>query len=306
MRIQANQIELEYEHFGDPADPALLLIMGLGGQLVLWPDTLCQALAAQGYYVIRYDNRDVGLSSRFEHAGRPQVIHSYLRAGLRLPVHSAYTLDDMADDALGLLDALRIARAHVVGMSMGGMIAQILAARQPQRVCSLALLMTTSGDPALPGPTLALRLRMVRRPRLRDREALIRYSMQTWRLIGSPGFPAPEPELRRKVEASFDRAFYPAGMARQLDAIVASGSRTRLLGAIRAPTLVLHGVADPLVPVAAAHDLARRIPQARLHLIPHMGHDLPTPLLPDIASLLATHARHGGHGAADLGNLKVP
>ncbi|MGQ0587415.1 MAG: alpha/beta fold hydrolase [Gammaproteobacteria bacterium] len=289
-QVRANGIRLEYETFGDKGAPPLLLVMGLGGQLVLWPEEFCRALAEAGYYVLRFDNRDVGLSSKMEQARRPRLLRAALAARLGFRVEAPYTLDDMAADTVGLLDALELPRAHLAGASMGGMIAQIVAAKYPQRIDSLTLIMSTSGHPRLPRPRLELQLRLVKPPPANDRETLIRHSMQTWRLIGSPRYPPDEKTLRAKVERSYDRSSYRAGLARQTLAIIASGSRVPLLGRIAAPTLVIHGAEDPLVPVAAGHDLASRIPGARLHVIPGMGHDLPPALLPTFTSLIAQHA----------------
>src|ERR1043166_3856250 len=179
-RIKANGIELEYEEFGDRDAPAILLIMGLAGQLIHWPEEFCVTLAQAGYRVIRYDNRDIGLSTKLDHPGKPNLMRSGVRALLRLPVRAPYKLDDMAADALGLLDALGIKTAHLVGASMGGMIAQILAAKHRSRVRSLTLIMTTSGNPWLPQASLKVRLRLVKRPENTDRETLIAHSMQTW------------------------------------------------------------------------------------------------------------------------------
>ncbi len=285
FRIRSNGIELVCERLGDPAAPAVLLIMGLGGQLVMWPDEFCQHLVAAGYQVIRFDNRDIGLSSKLDTHGVPNIPQLALRRTLGLPAPAPYKLDDMATDTLGLLDALKIATAHVVGVSMGGMIAQILAARQPQRVRSLAAIMTSSGHPLLPGPSLKLRLRLIR-PRSADPEIALRDSIRTFQLIGSPAYPQSAEELRPKISRQMQRNVHPPGVARQLAAILASGSRTRLLKSVRAPTLILHGREDPLVPVAAAHDLARRIPHARCEIIDGMGHDLPPALLPRIGDAL--------------------
>jgi pimeloyl-ACP methyl ester carboxylesterase len=290
-QVRANGINLEYETFGDRTAPPIVLIMGLGGQLVLWPEEFCQALAAGGHYVVRFDNRDVGLSTKLEHPRRPRLVRAALASIVGLPVKAPYTLDDMALDTIGLMDALELRRAHLVGVSMGGMIAQIAAARHVDRVDSLTLIMTTSGNPRLPGPRLDLRLRLVRRPPGDDRETLIHHSMETWRLIGSPEYPPDETTLRAKVERSYDRSSYRHGLARQTLAIIASGSRVPLLKRIEAPTLVLHGADDPLVPVACAHDLAQHIPGARLEIVQGMGHDLPPALLPDFARMILAHAR---------------
>jgi len=294
-QARANGITLEYETFGNRQSPPLLLIMGLGGQLVLWPEDFCRALADAGYYVLRFDNRDVGLSTKFDSARRPRLIRAALAARLGFKVDAPYTLEDMAADTVGLLDALELPRAHVAGASMGGMIAQIVAAKYPRRVDSLTLIMSSSGNPRLPAPRLELQLRLVSKPPADDRETLIRYSMQTWRLIGSPRYPPDETTLRAKVERSYDRSSYRAGLARQTLAIMASGSRVPLLGRIEAPTLVIHGADDPLVPVAAGHELASRIPGARLHVIPGMGHDLPPALLPTFTDLIVQHAGEAEH-----------
>ena len=290
-QARANGINIEYETFGDKGAPPIVLIMGLGAQLLLWPDDFCRGLAAAGHYVIRFDNRDVGLSSKIEHPTRPKLARAAIASLFGIKVRAPYLLDDMAQDTVGLLDALELPRAHVVGASMGGMIAQIVAARHPGRVASLTLIMTTSGNPRLPGPRLDLRLRLIRPPAGFDRETLVRHSMETWRLIGSPEFPVAEHELRAKCERSYDRSSYRHGLARQTLAIIASGSRVPLLKRIEAPTLILHGQDDPLVPVSGAHDLARHIRGARLEIIRGMGHDLPPALLPRFVELIAGHAR---------------
>lgn len=296
--IKANGLQLSYETFGDKSKPALLLIMGLGGQLVQWPDAFCEALAKAGYHVIRYDNRDIGLSDKLDHLGKPDLLRAGLRHTFRLPVKAPYLLDDMADDAIGLLDALKIKTAHLVGISMGGMISQIVAARHPQRVRSLTLIMTSSGNRRLRQPSLRVQLRLMKRPQQTDRESLIRFGMDTWRVIGSPGFPSTDEELRDKVARQLDRNQHPRGFARQLVAIMASGSRVKLLPRIKAPTLIVHGDADPLVPVPAAHDLKKHIPHAQLEIIPGMGHDLPAALMPRIEHLILHHAKHAERDSA--------
>ena len=291
-QVRANGLNLEYETFGDKGAPPIVLIMGLGAQLLLWPDDFCRGLAAGGHYVIRFDNRDVGLSSKIEHPTRPKLARAAVASLFGIKVKAPYLLDDMAQDTVGLLDALELRRAHVVGASMGGMIAQIVAAKHAERVDSLTLIMTTSGNPRLPGPRLDLRLRLIRPPAGFDRETLVRHSMETWRLIGSPEFPVPDHELRAKVERSYDRSSYRHGLARQTLAIIASGSRVPLLKRITAPTLILHGQDDPLVPVSGAHDLARHIPGARLEIVRGMGHDLPPALLPRFVEWILAHARN--------------
>ena len=290
-QARANGINLEYDTFGEKGAPPIVLIMGLGGQLLLWPEEFCQALADGGHYVIRFDNRDVGLSTKFEHARRPKLVRAALASMIGLPIKAPYTLDDMARDTVGLLDALNLPRAHVVGVSMGGMIAQIVAAKYPDRVDTLTLIMTTTGNRRLPQARLDLQLKIARRPAEGDREAQIRHSMNIYRLIGSPRYPPEESTLRQKVERVYDRSSYRRGIARQTLAIIASGSRVPLLKRIEAPTLILHGADDPLVPVAAAHDLAHHIPGARIEVVPGMGHDLPPALLPRFAERILRHAR---------------
>jgi pimeloyl-ACP methyl ester carboxylesterase len=287
---RANGLTLHYETSGDPSHPPLLLIMGLGGQLITWPQPLIDALAAAGYYVIRFDNRDAGLSTELKELGKPDLLRAGIASTLRLPVRAPYALDDMADDTLGLLDALGIDSAHIVGISMGGMIAQLLAIRHPARVRTLTLIMTHSGNPSLPGARWPIRLRMVLRPKLQSREQIVRYSMQTMRLIGSPGFPFPDDVLRAMQTAQFDRAFRPAGLARQTAAILAAGNRAKALRRMQRPTLVIHGADDPLIPVAAGYELATLIPNADLEVIAGMGHDVPPQLVPRLAASLIRHA----------------
>ncbi|WP_370307443.1 alpha/beta fold hydrolase [Sinimarinibacterium flocculans] len=288
-RVKTNGIEIEVESFGQARDPAILLIMGLGGQMVLWPDDFCERLAGAGYRVVRFDKRDIGLSTKLDGLGRPPLLRNGIAHTLRLPVRAPYRLDDMALDSVGVLDALDIERAHVVGVSMGGMIAQLLAARHGGRVASLTSIMSSSGHRALPGPRFDVQLRLMKRPARLDREGLIAHGMQTWRMIGSPGYPEAEADLRDKVARQIDRNVHPQGFVRQISAIMASGSRAPLLSRVRAPTLIIHGKADPLVPVAAAYDLKKRLPHARLEVIEGMGHDMPRALLPRIEQMILEH-----------------
>lgn len=288
--VQANGLSLAYDTFGDPADPPLLLIMGLGAQMILWPAALCERIAAAGYYVVRFDNRDIGLSDKLDHLGKPDLMRAGLRHLLGLKLSPQYTLDQMADDTVGLMDALGFASAHVVGLSMGGMIAQCLAIRYPQRVRTLTLIMTHSGNRRLPGPSWALRQRLIRRPQRFDRETLVRHAMGTWQLIGSPAWPPDDAELRQTMEQAFDRNHHPRGIARQTLAVLSAPSRVPQLAQLRVPTLVIHGTADPLVDVAGGKELARIIPGARLELIEGMGHDLPKALWPRLADGITSHA----------------
>jgi pimeloyl-ACP methyl ester carboxylesterase len=259
----------------------ILLIMGLGMQLTAWPAPLVDGLNGLGHAVIRFDNRDIGLSTKRAEWGRPNLVAMALRQAIGLPVHATYTLDDMAADTVGLLDALGVARAHVLGVSMGGMIGQLLAARYRERVASFTCVMSSSGARYLPGPTGKARRALLSRPRdTHDHDAIVDHFVQVYRAIGSPGYPTPEPQLRMHIAHGVRRAHHPLGVVRQLAAIAASGDRSRLLRDIAAPTTIVHGRSDPLVPVAAAHDLARKIPGAELRIIDGMGHDLPEQLLP--------------------------
>ncbi|MTV36444.1 alpha/beta fold hydrolase [Duganella radicis] len=289
---QANGITIAYETSGNPLDPPVLLIMGLGMQLIAWPQDLVDGLVEQGYYVVRFDNRDIGLSSKLHQHKKPNLLWAYVKSLFGLRPASAYTLNDMADDALGLLDALAISRAHVVGVSMGGMIAQIFASRFAGRTLSLTSIMSTSGRRGLPGPTAAARNAMMRPADPNDRKAVVERALHVYRTIGSPSFPTPERTLRAGIERAVERGTSPDGVARQLVAIVASGDRTPLLRKIRCPALVIHGAADPLVPVACGVDTAQSIPGARLHVIEGMGHDLPQQLIERLLALLDQHL-HG-------------
>jgi proline iminopeptidase len=270
----------------------VLLIMGLGMQLVSWPQDLVQGLVEHGYYVIRFDNRDSGLSTKFDHLRKPNLLFAYIKSLLGWKQSPAYTLNDMADDTVGLLDALGIARAHVVGASMGGMIAQLVAARSGHRVLSLTSIMSSSGRHGLPGPTPAARGMLMRSPvNPQHRQLAVDRAVEVFRTIGSPAFPTPERFLRANIERALDRNVCPAGLARQMVAVVAGGDRTPLLRKILCPTLVIHGAADPLLPAACGQDTARAIPGARLHLIEGMGHDFPPQLTERLLALLDGHLR---------------
>ncbi len=290
MRVTANGLQLEVEDLGPRDAPPLLLVMGLGMQLTGWPDEFVTLLLERGFRVIRYDNRDVGLSDGFESAGVPSIALAALRHFLRLPVRAPYGVADMAEDARGVLDALGIERAHVCGASLGGMIAQHLAARHPGRVASLTLIMTTTGSRRLPGPTARARRALLSRPASGAMDTLVDHSVNVFTTIGSPAFRPDPVVMRERVAASIARAFRPAGSARQLLAIAADGDRTPLLARIQAPTQVIHGVDDPLIPVANGHDLHRRIPGATGDFIEGMGHDLPQALLGRIVDLIQANA----------------
>jgi pimeloyl-ACP methyl ester carboxylesterase len=281
MQISANGISLEVEDHGPTSGEPLVLIMGLGMQLVAWHEDFVAQLVAHGFRVIRFDNRDIGLSQRFDHLGVPNLAFDAVRHRFGLPVSSPYTIADMAHDTAALLDALGLPAAHVCGASMGGMIAQQLAVRHPQRVKSLTLMMTTSGARSLPQPRWKVQLAMLSRPKNpRDVESVIDHYVRIYKLIGSPGFPATDAYLHERLGLAVRRSHRPAAVARQLVAIAADGDRSALLHRVQAPTQIIHGLQDPLVPVECGRDLARRIGGARLDLIEGMGHDLPVPLWP--------------------------
>ena len=283
-RAGVGAVELVYETIGDRSDPPLLLVMGLGMQLIHWDRELCELLAERGFHVIRFDNRDSGLSTKIE-APVPNV----MRLMARLPTRVPYLLDDMATDTLGLLDQLGIERAHVVGASMGGMIAQMMAIREPRRVLSLGSMLSTTGDRRVGTPKLRVWSILMRKAP-RDREAYIAYFARVFRMIGSPAYPQDDARVRERAAATYDRGHYPAGTARQLAAILASGSRTASLRELDVPTVVIHGEADPLVPLRAGRATADAIPGAELITIPGMGHDLPKELWPTVADAIARNA----------------
>ena len=278
---RANGIEIAYETFGPPEGRPLLLIMGLAAQMILWDDDLCAALAARGHRVIRFDNRDVGLSTKCDWAGMPDAAAAMQAALLGERVDAPYTLRDMAADAVGLLDALGIAAAHVVGASMGGMIAQAMAIAHPTRVLSLTSIMSSTGDRSLP-PARPEAAAVLLLPVAAGRAANVERAVHVFRTIGSPGFPFDEARVRELAVRSYDRCFHPAGVARQLVAILASGSRREGLAGVSVPTLVIHGRDDPLVPVEAGLDTAEAVPGAELLVIDGMGHDLPRAVWPRI------------------------
>jgi pimeloyl-ACP methyl ester carboxylesterase len=293
-----NGLKIAYDERGPAAAPAILLIMGLGTQMLAWSDPFCDSLAAGGFRVVRFDNRDIGLSSKIEGGSTPNIRWAFTKALLGLSVHGPYTLDDMAGDAIGLMDALGIDRAHVVGASMGGMIAQILAASRRTRVRSLVSIMSTTGDRHVGQATTEAREAVLApRPDASDREAAIRHAMGIQRVIGSPGCLRPSEEaLRTRVEAACSRSYYPEGVPRQLLAILGDGSRVKRLNTIDVPTLVIHGDADPLVPLSGGQHTAANIRNAALKIIPGMGHDLPLELVPLLTKLIIDHC-----DAADAG-----
>jgi pimeloyl-ACP methyl ester carboxylesterase len=292
MKIKANNIDIEIEdtHPGDTTGrPVVLLIMGLGMQLIAWPPAMVQAIADAGFRVVRLDNRDIGLSQHFDHLGRPNLFWAGLKFRLGWRIRPPYSMEDMAADTLGVLDALNIAKAHVVGVSMGGMVAQRLAVLAPSRLLSLSSIMSSSGARGLPEASPAVTRILLSRPAGQGVQAAVDHTARLLKAIGSPGFPTPDAELREKVAAAAQRSFHPQGVVRQMVAIAADGTRAAALAKVTAPTLVVHGRADPLMPMACGQDTARRIPGARFESIEGMGHDLPPGVVERLLALLIPH-----------------
>jgi pimeloyl-ACP methyl ester carboxylesterase len=290
--VRANGIDICYEIFGDAAAEPMLLIMGLGAQMILWDDDFCRQLAARGFRVIRFDNRDIGKSGRLTGGKRLTPLELLKLRFLKIPVAAPYKLIDMARDTTGLMDALGIKSAHLVGASMGGMIAQEIAISFPQRVRSLTSIMSTTGNPKVPPSRQAMALLMAPPPATKE-EYLTRFA-QTWKVLRVGSFPLDEARDLERAERTFERGLNPAGVGRQLRATLASGSRKERLHAVKAPTLVIHGTVDPLVRPEGGKDTAASIPGARLLMIEGMGHALPIPMWPEIIDAIDKHA----HGAA--------
>jgi pimeloyl-ACP methyl ester carboxylesterase len=286
-------VELCYETFGERSNPTVLLVMGLATQMLGWREDFCAVLAARGFHVVRYDNRDVGRSTRFSQH-RPPTVAQIVR---RDASAAAYTLDDMADDGVGLLDCLGIDRAHVVGASMGGMIAQTIAIRHPARVLSLVSIMSNTGSRWTGQPSVRMYGTLLKSAP-RDREGFVAHEMEVFAKIGSPGFPRDDDDLRRMFERAYARGHDPAGAGRQLAAILAATDRTEQLGAIRVPTLVIHGTEDRLVNPSGGRATAKAIPGARLLMVQGMGHDLPRGAWPQIIDAIAENAARAGAPAA--------
>ena len=286
---RSNGIELCYETFGKADAPPLFLIMGLGAQMIHWDDEFCAMLAARGFRVIRFDNRDIGQSTKLSGGKKLTAFELIKMRLLGSPVASVYKLSDMAADTIGLMDTLGIAKAHIVGASMGGMIAQEIAMRYPQRVLSLTSIMSSTGNPKLPQPTREATALLMAAPPATYEEYLARFA-QTWKLLRVGSFPEDEAKDRSRAERTYARGLNPAGVGRQLRAILASGNRKPRLAGVTAPTLVIHGTVDPLVRPEAGRDTAASIPGAKLLEIAGMGHALPIPMWPQIVDAIATHA----------------
>jgi pimeloyl-ACP methyl ester carboxylesterase len=293
---RANGIDLCYEIFGDANAEPMLLIMGLGGQMVLWDDDFCRQLAGRGFRVIRFDNRDIGKSSHLS-GGKPLTPMELLKLRfLKIPIAATYKIHDMAEDAVGLLDVLGIRSAHVVGMSMGGMIAQEIAISHPQRVRSLTSIMSTTGNPKIPPPTREVTAVLMAPPPATREEYFVRFA-QTWKVLRVGSFPEDEARDHARAERTFERGLNPAGVGRQFRAILASGSRKERLRQVKAPTLVIHGTVDPLVHPMGGKDTAASISGARLLMIEGMGHALPIPMWPQIIDAIDKHAHAASAGA---------
>jgi pimeloyl-ACP methyl ester carboxylesterase len=294
-KAKANGIEIEYETFGSPEDPTLLLVMGLGAQLIAWPDAFCEQLASSGFYVIRYDNRDVGLSTKFDDAPVANASDTFAANASSGGTPAAYTLNEMADDAAGLLDALGRDNAHVVGASMGGMISQLIALCHGDRVLSLTSIMSHAGGTDAVQPTPEA-LEVLLTPRPSNRDEVIELAVKARRVIGGKGWPLDEQRIREDAARAYDRCYLPAGFLRQMAAIMASPSRVEALGDLKMPVLVLHGLDDTLVPPENGRRTAAAIPNATLVEIEGMGHDMPEGAWPQIVeAVVANTARAAAH-----------
>lgn len=287
--VHANGINLCWDSFGDPSDPAVILIMGMGAQMIGWDDEFCALLASRGFRVVRFDNRDVGKSTWLHSAGLPNVTSAMTRAWLRWPVSAPYLLSDMAADVVGLMDALHIQRAHVVGASMGATIAQVMAIRHPERMLSMTSIMSTTGNPGLPQPSTAA-VTAVMRPMPGRLEDYVERYVDTYRVLRVGRFAEEEVRDRIRAARNHARGVNPAGGARHLVAILASGSRHQTLLDVTVPTLVIHGDIDPLVPLAAGIETAECIPGAQLMILEGMGHCLPAHFWPRIIEGIASVA----------------
>jgi pimeloyl-ACP methyl ester carboxylesterase len=289
--IRANGINLHYESFGEDGAEPLVLIMGIGGQMIQWDEDFCRALSTEGFRVIRFDNRDVGMSEILDHLGTPDINRLMLQRALGSRIRAPYTLDDMAEDTAGLLDALGLQSAHIVGMSLGGMVAQCLALKHPQRVRSLGIIMSAPGE-LLPGlPALKAFAALTYRSKQQGEQAAIDYQLNFFRVVGAAPHRTPEPRVRQLAALHYQRGAHPRGFARQFAAILASPGRSRRLSDLRVPTVVLHGDKDPLITHWAGRLIAARIPGARLSIVENMGHDLGPTLWPYVIDQIKGNAQ---------------
>ena len=287
---KVNGVELAYDTFGDPSDAPLLLVMGLGAQMIRWHEAFCKLLAGKGYWVVRFDNRDVGNSTKFGEAGVPNIMALIQAAQSGEGVSAPYTLSDMAGDAVGLLDVLEVEKAHVVGASLGGMIVQTMAIEHPERIQTMTSIMSTTGESSVSTPKPEA-LAVITSVAPADREACIEAEVKKQRILRGSKYPLDEAFVRLYAAQAFDRCYYPEGTTRQLAAILASGSRREKLKSVKLPTLVIHGDADPLVPVEGGKDTAASIPGAKLLIIEGMGHDIPVEMAPQIIQAISEHAK---------------
>ena len=297
--VTSNSIDIAYDEYGSPGDPALLMVMGLGLPCSAWPPEFIEMLVEEGLRVIIFDNRDIGLSQRFDAAGMPNLFVESLRRNFGFSVRAPYALTDMMQDTAGVLDALDIQSAHVVGISMGGMIAQLLAIHEPSRVRSLTSIMSTTGNSRLPRASRRVTRHIIRGPRSASPEGRLDYYRKLAWLIGSPDYRPDTAEVDARLERVFARGMSPASTARQATAILSAGSRVEALRKLDVPTIVIHGEADPLVRVECGYDTAAAIPGAQLTTIPGMGHDLPRALWPRFTKLIAGHVKATDAAADD-------
>ncbi len=288
-KVRVGSIEIVYDTFGESTALPMLLVIGLGEQMIAWDEKFCSDLAAQGYWVIRYDNRDAGLSTKLDEAGIPNIpalVQAQMQGEM---IETSYLLRDMADDAVGLLDALGVESAHVVGVSMGGMIVQEMAIHHPERIRTMTSIMSSTGNAELP-PAKPEAMALLTEPAPTGRSDFIEDSVRVARILSGPGFPVDEDRVRKKAGDIFDRGLSPAGMTRQLAAIIGSGSRKDALKSVTVPTLVIHGDTDPLIPVEGGIDTADAISGAQLLIIKGMGHDLSPAMWPQIVAAIISHA----------------
>ncbi|MDU0356038.1 alpha/beta hydrolase [Paraglaciecola aquimarina] len=288
--VTKSGISINYQAQGDKSAPVIIMIMGLGAQMTIWPDELYLGLVDKGYRVIRFDNRDVGLSSQLEEWGNPSLLKAWLSKRLPNRYSTPYKLEDMAKDVLELMAALKIKKAHFVGASMGGMIAQILASQHKKKVLSLTSIMSAT-SPIVSASNLKIMLKLGSRPRMTNSEAAIRYNIRMNQLIGSPAYPRDELSLHKQAKRSIERAYNPLGVKRQLAALTASGDRRSSLHMIKAPTLVIHGADDPIIPRRGGEQTAESIRKAKLKIVQGMGHDFPPELMQKMTKWIAKHVK---------------
>ena len=289
-KVLVNNLEIAYDTFGEKNNPPILLIMGLANQLILWDERFCQALASAGFYVIRFDNRDIGLSSKLDDKPVPDILQLMQDLMARKPVDVPYKLTDMAKDTIGLLDQLGIESAHVVGISMGGMIAQTIAIEHPERVKTLTSMASTTSNPTLPQPSPEIQA-LLTPPPANNREEAIENSIKTFKILNGPVYQFNEDGYRKVFSKAYDRNYYPVGPLRQLAAILGSGSRNKQLRNVQIKTLVIHGDEDPLISVQAGEDTAKEISGSKLVIIKGMGHTIATEVAPQVISAILEHVK---------------